>query len=93
MVRAGYAEFFENRISLRVFLGKRVGADAVMLEKLLRFHAVNPGSSLVGSNGDCEPGGRATTGLHRECCNDLPARACHVAAIRGYLCSKPSIMA
>ena len=40
MVRAGDAKVLEHRIGLRVLLGKRIGADAVVFEKLLRFHAL-----------------------------------------------------
>ena len=61
MIRAGDAEFLEDRIGLRVFLGKRIGANAVMFEKLLRFHA---GSwfSLIGTNGDCKrPSGESSS--------------------------------
>lgn len=38
MVRAGDAVVFEDWIGLGVFFSKRIGLDAVMLEKRLDFH-------------------------------------------------------
>ncbi len=43
MMRAGDAEVLEDRIGLGVFLGERIGANAVVFEKLLCVHALNPG--------------------------------------------------
>ena len=40
MIDAGDAVVFEDRIGLRIFLGKRIDADAVVLEELLNFHTV-----------------------------------------------------
>jgi hypothetical protein len=40
MMRAQDAEVLEHRIGLRVLLRKRIGADPVMLQELLRFHAL-----------------------------------------------------
>ena len=38
MVGALDAEFFEDRISLRVFFRKRIAGDAVVIEELLDLH-------------------------------------------------------
>src|SRR5262245_16800778 len=39
VVRAFDAEFFEDRVGLRIFLGKWIASDAVVIEELLDFHA------------------------------------------------------
>ena len=41
MVHAGDAVFLEHRIGLRIFLGERIGGDAVMFEELLNLHAAD----------------------------------------------------
>ncbi len=38
MMRARDTVVFEDRIGLRIFLRERIGANAVMFEKLLGFH-------------------------------------------------------
>ena len=42
MVHAGDAMLLEHRIGLRIFLGERIGGDAVMIEELLDFHWAGP---------------------------------------------------
>src|SRR5262249_12851303 len=48
MVRALDAELFEDRISLSIFLGKRIAGDAVVIEKLLNFHGRRNQSKVRG---------------------------------------------
>ena len=48
VIHAGDAVFLEHRIGLRIFLGERIGGDAVMFEKLLDLHAA--GCEIEGDN-------------------------------------------
>jgi hypothetical protein len=48
MIDAGDAVVLEDRVGLRIFLGKRIGADAVVLEEGLDLHEFGVRNSECG---------------------------------------------